>query len=124
MHGPAKHGVIVYTNDLDRLAKFYSTLFNMQIHKSSAQMHSLIGDGLNIVVHVPPEPLPDTRYNAVKLFITVNSHAETHERAKKLGGQSLEGEWANPVFSVTNIADCDGNIIQLREFSALPSTDT
>lgn len=117
MQGPAKHGVIVYTNDLDRLTQFYSKLFDMQIVKSSEQMHSLVSDGLNIVIHLPPEPLPEARYNTVKLFITVDSHAETHEQARQLGGQSMDGQWANPMFSVTNITDCDGNIIQLRVFS-------
>ena len=117
MHQPAKHGVIVYSDDIDKLALFYTRMFNMQVLKSSEQMYSLYADGLSIVIHEPPQPLPETRCNVVKLFTTVDSHADAHELAQSLGGLTLEGQWANPFFSVTNITDCDGNIIQLRVFS-------
>jgi len=117
MHQPAKHGVIVYSDDIDKLALFYTRMFNMQVLKSSEQMYSLYADGLSIVIHEPLQPLPETRCNAVKLFTTVDSHADAHELAQSLGGLTLEGQWANPLFSVSNITDCDGNVIQLRVFS-------
>lgn len=40
----------------------------------------------------------------------------TFRWAVSLGGEAFEGEWANPIFKVSNIAVREGSHIQIREF--------
>jgi predicted enzyme related to lactoylglutathione lyase len=118
MTGPAKHGAIVYSADIKALAGFYSALFSMQIARETLELISLVKDGFNIVIHTPPFDMPKPHFSAVKLFITVDNLAAAKLKAQQLGGTVFEGEWSNPIFTVCNIADSDGNVIQLREFKA------
>jgi len=53
------------------------------------------------------------------LFFAVASIENAKERAIKLGGKALDGEWANPIFKVANIVDNEGNHIQIREFGSI-----
>lgn len=62
---------------------------------------------INIVP--PPFEMPTKAFSSIKPFLTVNDMAMSREKAVKLGGQAFEGEWSNPVFKVSNIADRDGN---------------
>lgn len=118
MNGPAKHGAIVYSADIKALAGFYTALFTMQVARETPELISLIKDGFNIVIHTPPFDMPEPHFSAVKLFMTVNSLAAARLKARELGGKVFEGEWSNPIFTVCNIADSDGNVIQLRAFHA------
>ena len=118
MTSVAKHGVLVYANDIQALAGFYQTLFNMRVVRQTAELISLMQDGFNIIIHQPPAEIPQPVFNNVKVFMTVDSLAHARAHAIALGGRVLDGEWANPIFKVCNIADSDGNIIQLREFFA------
>jgi len=117
MNGPAKHGALVYSNDIKALAKFYVELFSMEVAREAIDLVSLVKDGFNIIIHTPPVVMPKTDFNSVKLFLAVDNLNGTKVKAAELGGQSFEGEWSNPMFRVGNIADSDGNHIQLREFS-------
>lgn len=117
MNGPAKHGTLVYSNDIKALAKFYVELFSMKVTRETIDLISLVKDGFNIIVHTPPCTMPEPDFNSVKLFLTVDNLEDTKEKAVELGGQSFEGVWSNPLFAVCNIADSDGNHIQLREFA-------
>jgi predicted enzyme related to lactoylglutathione lyase len=117
MNGPAKHGALVYSNDIKALSKFYVELFSMKVVRETIDLVSLVKDGFNIVIHNPPTTLPKSDFNTVKLFLTVDCLEDTKIKAEELGGQSFEGTWCNPMFSVCNIADFDGNHIQLREFA-------
>ncbi len=116
MTKPAKNGALIYSNDIKALANFYIELFSMEITRETPEFISLIKDGINIIIHVPPFEMPPTNFNTIKLFMSVDDLDEAKEKAKSLGGQSFEGEWSNPLFTVCNIADSDGNHIQLREF--------
>jgi predicted enzyme related to lactoylglutathione lyase len=116
MTGPAKNGVLVYSNDIKALAEFYTTLFSMSIARQTPEFVSLVKDGFNIIIHTPPTAMPKPEFNTVKLFIAVDDLAAAKMKAEELGGSSFDGLWSNALFTVCNIADPDGNHIQLREF--------
>ncbi|ACV27210.1 conserved hypothetical protein [Kangiella koreensis DSM 16069] len=88
----------------------------MEVTREISDFISLERDGFNIIIHIPPIEMPQTNFNPIKLFMTVDNLDTAKVRAQELGGQSFEGEWSNPLFTVCNIADSDGNHIQLREF--------
>ena len=117
MSGPANNGVIIYSSNLSNLAEFYQQLFSMQIVRISEDFISLEKEGFNLIIHVPPFTMPDDRFSPVKVFLTVDDMAVARQTAVKLGGQAFAGEWSNPLFKVSNIADRDGNPMQLRQFN-------
>ncbi|MDX5407582.1 MAG: hypothetical protein LPK11_11175 [Chromatiaceae bacterium] len=117
MSGPAQNGVLIYSGDLSNLSEFYEKLFGMRIVRKTKDFISLETNGFNVIIHTPPFELPNTAFSPIKLFLTVEDMAMSREQAVKLGGQAFEGEWSNPLFKVSNIADRDGNHIQLRQFN-------
>ena len=117
MSGPAQNGVLIYSGDLSNLSEFYEKLFGMRVVRKTNDFISLETNGFNLIIHVPPFDMPLKAFSPVKLFLTVDDMAISREEAVKLGGQAFEGEWSNPIFKVSNIADRDGNHIQLRQFS-------
>ncbi|NDW16272.1 hypothetical protein GTQ48_12155 [Alteromonas genovensis] len=119
MAGPAHHGAIVYSNNLTRLSEFYVQLFSMKVIRETADFISLDKDGFNLIVHIPPFSIPRSSVSPIKLFFAVASIENAKERAIKLGGKALDGEWANPIFTVANIVDNEGNHIQIREFGSI-----
>ena len=118
MTAVARHGVLVYASDIQVLADFYQSLFKMRVVRQTDELISLMQDGFNIIIHLPPSEIPQKVFNSVKVFMTVDNLAQARAQAITLGGQVFDGEWANPIFKVCNIADSDGNVIQLREFFA------
>lgn len=122
MSSPAKYGALIYSNDIKALAKFYTELFSMQVTRETAELVSLVKDGFNVIIHIPPVTMPPVDFNTVKLFLTVDDLETAKSKAIELGGQAFAGLWSNPIFSVGNIADPDGNHIQLREFKLAPTT--
>lgn len=117
MSGPAQFGAIVYAKNLRKLAGFYIDYFDMNLVRETGDFLSLEKNGINIIIHTPPIELSDSGFNRVKLFLTVDSLEKARNEVTRLGGTALEGEWANPLFRVCNIADPEGNHIQLREFT-------
>ncbi|MCU7553777.1 hypothetical protein OCL06_04085 [Alteromonas sp. ASW11-19] len=117
MTGPAQNGVLVYSDDVSNLAEFYVQLFNMQVSRETKDFTSLEKDGFNLIIHAPPFAIPESGLSPVKVFLTVTDMTDTRKKATTLGGQAFDGEWANPLFKVSNIADRDGNHIQLRQFN-------
>ncbi|MET1254999.1 VOC family protein [Aliikangiella maris] len=118
MSGPAKNGVLIYSTHIDELSKFYEQLFDMKVIRKTSEMISLNKDGFNLIIHTPPFEMLEISFSPIKLFLTVADMKVTREKAVELGGKIFEGEWSNPIFKVSNIADCDGNHIQIREFFA------
>lgn len=116
MSGPAKFGAIVYAGNIQKLSTFYLEMFGLRILHETDGLVSLGGQCFNIVVHAPPVELPERNFNTIKMFLTVDDLEEAKRQAVELGGEALEGEWSNPIFKVCNIADPEGNHIQLREF--------
>ena len=116
MSGPAKFGAIVYAKNIQALSEFYMKMFGLSVLHETTELVSLGGDGFNIVVHTPPIELPVRTFNTIKVFVAVTSLEVSRRQAIELGGKALEGEWSNPIFKVCNVADPEGNHIQLREF--------
>ncbi|NRQ41608.1 hypothetical protein HRH59_03370 [Rheinheimera sp. YQF-2] len=117
MSGPAQNGVLIYSGDLGNLSEFYEKLFGMRVVRKTNDFISLETNNFNLIIHVPPFEMPTKAFSPIKLFLTVDDMTMSREEAVKLGGQVFEGEWSNPIFKVSNIADRDGNHIQLRQFS-------
>ena len=92
-------------------------MFGLPVLRETEDFVSIGSSAFNIVLHVPPIDLPEAGFNRVKLFLTVDSHEEARRRARQLGGEAFEGVWSNPIFKVCNIADPEGNPIQIREFT-------
>lgn len=116
MSNVPKSGVILYSKNIKALSQFYSEVFGMAVLRETEDFVSMAGDDFNMVIHVPPVEIPDNNFNRLKIFLTVESSLLTREKVVALGGQARDGEWSNPVFKVCNIADPEGNHIQLREF--------
>ncbi|WP_305856032.1 VOC family protein [Balneatrix alpica] len=116
MTTPAHFGVVIYAANLPALAQFYQQMFGLTVLHQTAELISLAGGGVNLVLHVPPVALLEPHFNRTKMFVAVADLAEARQQAVALGGQALEGEWANPIFRVANILDPEGNHIQLRQF--------
>ena len=117
MNGPSKYGAIIYSSNIKRLSQFYVKFFNMSAIKETDELISLVKDGFNIVIHVPPADVPKNNFNSVKLFLAVDSLASAREAVTEYGGKSLSGEWSNSMFKVCNVVDPDGNHVQIREFT-------
>lgn len=117
MSEPAKFGAIVYGRNIQELSEFYMKMFGLSLLHKTTKLVSLGGEGFNIVVHIPPIELPDRNFNTIKVFVAVDNLEDSKRQAIELGGNALEGEWSNPIFKVCNIADPEGNHIQLREFT-------
>ena len=88
----------------------------MVLRKETEDFVSIGNDDFNIVIHSPPLKIPKDNFNTVKMFLTASSHEDSRKKAVELGGDTLDGEWANPIFKICNISDPEGNHIQLREF--------
>lgn len=116
MAGPAQNGTIIYSENIKNLSEFYFQLFTMRVVRETDEFISLDKDGFNIIIHTPPFEMPKSTFSPIKLFLSVSDMEYTRQEAVKLGGSVLKGEWANPIFKVSNIKDRDGNHIQLREF--------
>lgn len=117
MSGPAQNGVLIYSGDLGNLSEFYEKLFGMRVVRKTNDFISLETNNFNLIIHAPPFGMPTKAFSSIKLFLTVDDMTMSREEAVKLGGQVFEGEWSNPIFKVSNIADRDGNHIQLRQFN-------
>ena len=85
MSGPAQHGVIIYANNPDTLARFYQQFLTMDIVRSSNDFIALAKPGLNIIIHVPPFDMPPERFNSVKLFTSVDHLQQAQQRLLELG---------------------------------------
>ena len=116
MSGPAQNGVLIYSSNIDSLSEFYLRLFNMRLLRRTNDFISMERDGFNLIIHVPPFNMPNETFSPIKLFLSVQDLEKARKDVIELGGKTFEGEWANPIFRVSNVADRDGNHIQLREF--------
>lgn len=112
---PIQSGVVIYANDLKRVANFYAVFLGLNCLKETSELISLGNETLAVVIHTPPVPIPQPNFNTVKPFFTVENFEQARASVIELGGEALPGEWSNPIFKICNIADPEGNVIQLRE---------
>ena len=122
MAGPAKSGAFLYAHDVSVLVAFYSMLLGVKVVRQTPDFTILACEGLRLIVHelpdgidVPPS-LEALRESAIKLFFSVESLAVANQRLIELWGKTMPEVWSNPLFSVCNAIDPEGNIFQLREF--------
>lgn len=123
MKGPAKSGAFIYAEDIKKLSDFYSTFLGMTLVRETKDLIVLSTEGLQLIVHVFPDDLsicnaPEfEKRNTIKLFFSVDSISNSRDKAKELGGLVYEKVWKNPIFSVCNAKDPEGNSFQIREFA-------
>ena len=116
-------GVVIFTGDHKRLAKFYEGMTGLTVSFADDQITVLGSDTFELVIHsLPSEPAvsnpPRVREDGyIKPFFPVASLSEAREKAATLGGQlrPQSAEWAGRGFRACEATDPDGNVIQFRE---------
>lgn len=123
MAGPAKSGAFLYAHDVSVLVEFYARLLGANVVRQTSDFTILACEGLQLIVHELPEgidvppSLESPRESSVKLFFSVANLDDANRQLVELGGETAQGMWNNPIFSVCNAVDPEGNIFQLREFN-------
>ena len=130
MANPFTAGAIVYAKDIQRLARFYAEVADLEIvHEVDdhvvleSETHELVivaipaATAARIVITTPPTRRENT---ALKLSFRVDSLAEARSAARAAGGDldPPEKEWDFQGLRVCDGCDPEGNMIQVRE--ALP----
>ena len=118
-----RHGVVLFTGDHKRLAKFYQALTGLPVRVADDEITVLASDTFELVIHsLAGEPLvsqpPVAREDCyIKPFFPVGSLAEARQKAAALGGQlrPASEEWTARDFRACEAIDPDGNVIQFRE---------
>ncbi len=128
MPGPARSGVLIYAFDLDRLSVFYARLLAAAVLYEDADHQLLQSPDTQLIVHAIPAPYRDViqiqtppeprEEQAIKPFFSVADLAEAERLAVELGGLVLGPVWPGPGMKLRNVCDPEGNIVQLREFTA------
>ena len=115
-------GVVLFSGDIKRLAKFYEAVTGLTVRYSDDSVTVLGSDNFELVLHLlPAEPLvsdpPVAREDSyIKPFFPVSSLSATREKAAAFGGQlNEEWEWEAGGFRACEAIDPDGNRIQFRE---------
>jgi predicted enzyme related to lactoylglutathione lyase len=133
---PFTAGAIVYAKDIQRLARFYAEVADLEVMHEVAdhvvlesETHELVivaipaATAARIVIATPPARRETT---AFKLSFAVPSLADARLAAKAAGGElnPPEKEWDFQGMRVCDGCDPEGNVIQLREAPAeAPHTD-
>ena len=118
----ARPGVVIFTANVPRLAKFYEALTGLPVRHTDRDHAVLASESFEVVLHVlrhepaaaePPAPRRDVY---LKPFFPVPSLAEARERAGALGGwlHPPAEEWEGRGFRACEAVDPDGNVIQFR----------
>jgi predicted enzyme related to lactoylglutathione lyase len=123
MPDSVRAGVLIYVNDLPRLARFYGDVLGLHTTHADADHHVLESADVEIVLHAMPAVVADSiavppvlrEETAIKPFFTVASLAAAREAAQHLGGAVYEEEWESRGFRIRNAHDPEGNILQVRE---------
>jgi len=116
-------GVVIFTGDHKRLAKFYEGVIGLNVRYADEGITVLGSETFELVIHsLPNEPSasepPRIREDTyIKPFFPVGSLAEAREKAAALGGRlrPQSEEWEARGFRACEAIDPDGNVIQFRE---------
>jgi len=122
-------GVVIFTGDHRRLAKFYEAVTDLPISLNDDQITVLKSATFELVIHSVPhispvsEPPRVREDTFIKPFFPVKSLAEARARAAQFGGRlrPAEQEWSARGFRACEAVDPDGNVIQFREEVDTPS---
>ena len=127
MANPFTAGAIVHAKDIQRLARFYAAVADLEIVHEVADHLVLESETYELVVVAIPAATaariaiatpPVRRENtAFKLSFVVDSLAEARTAAKDAGGEldPPAREWAFQGMRVCDGCDPEGNMIQVRE---------
>ena len=128
MPGPARPGVLVYVKDPEAMSSFYERTLGMKVVHADADHRVLATGDAQLIVHAIPAPYRDViqiqtppeprEEQAIKPFFSVADLAEAERLAVELGGLVLGPVWPGPGMKLRNVCDPEGNIVQLREFTA------
>ena len=128
MPGSTRAGLFVYAKDAERVASFYEAVAGMSRLQTPGDLIVLESADIQLLVHAIPEPIardieitspPQRREDtALKFFLSVPSLDAARVAAARLGGEVFEENWRGPGFVVCNAMDPEGNIFQLREWTA------
>ncbi len=118
-----KPGVVIFTGNHKRLAKFYEAMTGLAVRFTDDNITVLGSDTFELVIHSLPaepevsEPPVAREYSYIKPFFPVASLSEARIRAAALGGQlrPRNEEWGARGFRACEAIDPDGNVIQFRE---------
>jgi predicted enzyme related to lactoylglutathione lyase len=118
----ARTGVVIFTGDKERLARFYNAMTGLPVRVNDEGVTVLASDEFELVIHaLPREPAVQTSVPRqdvyIKPFFPVKSLAEAREKAEALGchlGPANE-EWEARGFRACEATDPDGNVIQFRQ---------
>ena len=116
-------GVVIFTGDLKRLAKFYEVVTGLPAGYTDDSVTVIGSDTFELVIHsLAAEPAvsnpPVVREDCyIKPFFPVRSLSQARENAAALGGQlrPQSEEWEARGFRACEGVDPDGNVIQFRE---------
>jgi predicted enzyme related to lactoylglutathione lyase len=127
---PFTAGAIVYAKDIQRVARFYAEVADLEVMHEvddhvvlESETHELVivaipaATAARIVIATPPVRRENT---AFKLSFGVASLAEARSAAQDAGGElnPPEREWDFQGLRVCDGCDPEGNMIQLRETPA------
>lgn len=128
MPGPACAGLFIYALDPERVADFYCAVAGMARLHATPELIVLESADIQLLVHRIPPPFaegivitspPQRREDtALKFFFSVPSLDAARLAARGLGGEVFAENWQGPGFTVCNGMDPEGNVFQVREFSA------
>ena len=128
MPGPARAGLFIYALSPERVADFYCAVAGMARLHATPELIVLESADIQLLVHRIPPPFaegivitspPQRREDtALKFFFSVPSLDAVRLAARALGGEVFAENWQGPGFTVCNGMDPEGNVFQVREFSA------
>ena len=118
-------GVVIFTGDRERLARFYSAMTALPIRVSDGEVTVLGSDAFELVIHrlegepIPGSPPPARLDAYIKPFFLVSSLAAARTTAPGFGGElrPKDEEWKARGFIACEGVDPDGNPIQFRQLA-------
>uniref|UniRef100_UPI0035B389EA VOC family protein n=1 Tax=Zoogloea sp. TaxID=49181 RepID=UPI0035B389EA len=118
----------IYALDPERVADFYCAVAGMARLQATPELIVLESADIQLLVHWIPPPFaegivitspPQRREDtALKFFVSVPSLDAARLAARAAGGEVFAENWQGPGFTVCNGMDPEGNVFQVREFSA------
>ena len=124
MSGPARAGLSIYANEMNRLISFYEAVCGMSVIHTSRDVSVLQSSDIQLIVLRMPddrandiviEDPPKLRDAALKFFFTVPSIDAARSVAEDKGGGVGAEQWQGPGFIVRNAYDPEGNVFHLRQ---------
>jgi len=122
-----RNGAVLYAQDLDRVAAFYSGVAGLEVRRTQNDHNVLESEVFQLVVLRIPKHIADSitiqnppvrRENTpIKLVFFVENLATARMAAGPLGGalNAVEQEWRFEGCKVCDGCDPEGNVFQLRE---------